>query len=415
MRPNRTNNGDKTKDELASDLLVKSFVKEMQLVLEAQGPSAAVDLLIKNATEKAQSRPLLDALLLKARLDLGLQPAGIVSEHLPAELKIKYEDRYVEALRSVGQLLLDRGEIIAAWPYFRVIGEKEPVREAIENFDPSLADEHTLGAIIDIAFQQQVHPIKGFSWVLDRYGICSAISSFEAMPGDEKTRSEAAALLTKALYDQLQYSLASEIERRDGLRPSASASVREMITGKAWIYDDDAYAIDVSHLSSVVRLSPLLKSQESITLAAELAQYGTGLSDRFRYDGLPPFEDIYADHAIYLNALAGIDVEVAVKHFQSKVRELTFEDDQPSDPLQTLPAQTLARLLFRLGRTEDAIAVAAEHLMESPESYLMCPTVSAMCRDANRPDLLAKAAEKIEDWALFLGARIEELQSKTGA
>jgi hypothetical protein len=415
MRPNRSSLDENTPEELARVEANQLFVKEIQSLLQDQGPASAVDELIRNAKEKAQPRPLLDALLLKARLDLGLSPTGVISELLPADLKMKYEDRYVEALRSVGQMLLDRSDIPAAWPYFRVIGEKEPVRIAIENFDPGQADEHALGAVIDIAFQQQVHPIKGFSWVLDRYGICSAISSFEAIPGDEKIRAEAAAMLTKALYDQLQYSLASEIERRDGQKPSESATVVEMITGKTWIYDDDAYAIDVSHLSSVVRLSPLLKDASSIAFAVQLAQYGSGLSDRFRYDGLPPFEDIYADHAIYLNALIGKDVETAVKHFQSKVQKPSVDEDQPADPLETLPAQTLVRLLARLGRIEEAISVASEHLMEIPDSYLLCPTVSALCRDANRPDLLAQAAVGVEDWALYLGARIEEMQLKTEA
>ena len=415
MRPNRSNLVENSAEESARIESNQLLIDQMQSLLEDQGPALAVDQLIKNAKEKSRPRPLLDALLLKARLDLGLSPTGVVSELLPADLKIKYEDRYAEPLRSVGQMLLDRGDIPAAWPYFRVIGEKEPVRLAIENFDPGQADEHALGAVIDIAFQQQVHPIKGFSWVLDRYGICSAISSFEAIPGDEKIRAEAAGLLTNALYNQLQYSLASEIERRDGQRPHETATVSEMIAGKDWIYDDDAYAIDVSHLSSVVRLSPLLQDQPSIKLAVQLAQYGSGLSDRFRYDGLPPFEDIYADHAIYLNALIGKDVETAVKHFQSKVQKPSFDEDQPSDPLETLPAQTLVRLLARLGQMEEAIVIASEHLMEIPDSYLMCPTVSVLCRDANRPDLLAEAAANVEDWALFLGARIEQMQSKIEA
>ena len=410
MRNNKT---EPQADEHQMELAVAEKAGARSAILASQGPQAAVEQLIATAREAGQARPLLDALILKARLDLGLAPAGLVTEEIPPDLKTAYEDKFVDALRTVGQMLLDKGEIPAAWPYFRVIGEKETIKNAIERFDPTQADEHGLGAIIEIAFQQQVHPIKGFGWILDRYGICSAISSFEAMPADESVRAEGAALLTRSLYDQLQFSLASEIERREGARPGQEASVEAMLQGRAWIYDDDAYAIDISHLSSVVRLSPLLKHDDYIELARQLAIYGNGLSDRFRYDGLPPFEDVYADHLIYLNALLGRDAEKAVAHFQAKLQSPEFDDeDQPPDPLETLPAQTLVRLLARLGRKEEAIAVAAEHLMRIPESYLMCPGVSALCREAKRPDLLAEAAAKQQDWALFLGAKIEEMQSR---
>lgn len=409
MRPNQTDTNTSTPVEIKPD----PIADEIQSVLKSAGPAVAIEKLIEISTAKNEPRPLLDALLLKARFELGLPGSGAVSDQINPELKLKYEDRYVEAIRQVGQRLLDQGQIAAAWPYFRVIGEKEPVKAAIEAFDPSQADEHSLGAVIDVAFQQQVHPVKGFSWILDRYGICSTISSFEALPNDEQVRAEAAALLTKALYEQLQYSLASEIERRDGTRPEANVSVTDLLQGRAWIYDDDAYAIDISHLSSVVRLSPLLKDDSSIRMAVELAVYGSGLSDRFRYDGLPPFEDIYADHLIYLNALIGNDVENAISHFSGKLTANAAGDEfeEPADPMETLPAQTLVRLLARLGRKLEAIEVAAQHLMGVPEGYLLCPSLTTLCREAKRLDLLAKAAAGHGDLALCLGSLIEEMQS----
>ncbi|MFM7317455.1 MAG: hypothetical protein ACKO5E_10940 [bacterium] len=411
MRPNQPETNTTAPVEMQPD----PSADEIQSVLKSSGPAAAIARLIEISTEKNEPRPLLDSLLLKARFELGLPGSGAVSEQIDPELKLKYEDKYVEAIRQVGQRLLDQGQIASAWPYFRVIGEKEPVKAAIEAFDPSQADEHALGAVIDVAFQQQVHPVKGFSWILDRYGICSTISSFEALPNDEQVRAEAAALLTKALYEQLQYSLASEIERRDGTRPEADVRVSELLQGRPWIYDDDAYAIDISHLSSVVRLSPLLKDEASIKMAAELAIYGSGLSDRFRYDGLPPFEDIYADHLIYLNALLGCDIENAISHFRGKmaVNEAPdeFYEAQQPDPMETLPAQTLVKLLARLGKKLEAIEVASQHLMGVPEGYLLCPSLTTLCREAKRLDLLAKAAAGHGDLALCLGSLIEEMQS----
>jgi len=410
MRPNPTATEAARTAEI--DASVEDRKNRLNEILGSTGPAAAIDELARAARERMQPRALLDALLLKARLELGLPPSGVLADSLSEDVKTRYEDRYVDALRTVGQLLLEAGDIPAAWPYFRVIGEKEPVRRAIDAFDPSTADEHALGAVIDVAFQQQVHPVKGFGWILDRYGICSAISSFEALPAEDAVRCEAAALLTQSLHGQLVYSLASEIERRDGARPSEGQSVVELLHGRPWIYDDDAYAIDVSHLSSVVRLSPLLKSKTDIALAVELAEYGSGLSDRFRYDGLPPFEDVYADHKTYLKALLGNDSDTAVAHFRAKLKPAGPDDGQPRDPLETLPAQTLVNLLAALGRDEEAIALAAEHLADVPESYLVCPSLTALCRKAGRMDLLAAAAARNQDWALFLAARIEDNQPR---
>lgn len=413
MRKNQ-NDSQSSENPSSSDanaVLQNSDALNFQQILREKGPESAVEALIAFQTAANEPRKLLDALLLKARLELGLPATGINPDVISLELKIKYEDLYVEAIRKVGQLLLDAGDIPAAWPYFRVIGEKQPVKDAIEAFDPSNADEHTLGAIIDIAFQQQVHPVRGFAWILDRYGICSSISSFESLPNDDAIRCEAATLLTKALYDQLQYSLCSEIERREGQRPEDTTPVATLIANRSWIYDDDAYAIDISHLSSVVRLSPLLKEETSLNLAMELAQYGNGLSDRFRYDGLPPFEDIYGDHLIYLKALLHEDVENAITHFTAKLQPPDQQADSDQDPLETLPAQTLVRLLWRLGRVTPAIEVASKYLVGVPDSYLLCPSLQKLCHEANRLDLLAQAAADHGDLALFLGSLIEEMQS----
>ncbi len=412
MRPNKSADDSVATSEPLQDPAAEARKRTLTGILDSAGPAAAVDELVRSAREESRPRDLLDALLLKARLDLGLPASGIVADQLAENQKTRYEDLYVEALRTVGAMLLEKGDIPAAWPYFRVIGEKEPVRQAIESFDPESVDEHALGAVIDVAFQQQVHPLKGFGWILDRYGICSAISSFEALPADDSVRSAASALLARALHSQLHYALSSEIERREGARPAESNTVTQLLEGRPWIYDDDAYAIDVSHLSSVVRLSPLLKSTDEIALALELARYGSGLSDRFRYDGLPPFDDVYADHAIYLNALLGHEADAAVAHFRAKLKPVESDDDQPRDPLETLPAQTLVNLLAALGRDEEAIALAADQLADVPESYLMCPSLSALCRKAGRPDLLAEAAARNGNWALFLAARIEDNRNR---
>lgn len=379
---------------------------ELTLLLRRDGPAAASNRLVALAELQGQPRALLEALLLKARIELGIPavpPRSLSS--LPEPQRTQYEDRYVAALRQVGQQLLDAGDIPAAWPYFRVLGEKEQVARAIDAYEPAEGGDDRLGTLIDIAFHQGVHPSRGFQWILDHYGICSAITAFEHLPPDEPIRSAAADRLTRSLHHQLLFSLRSEIGRREGLEPPNDASLLQLLNGRDWLFEDEAYHIDTSHLAAVVRMSTLLSDPETLSLALDLTTYGRRLSHRYQYAGEPPFEDLYADHAVYLNALLGHDVEHAIHHFQAK---LAPPDPDSDDPMGSIPAQILVRLLARLGRTEDAIAVFSEHLAGVPESMLLCPSLPQLCIEAGRPDLLAEHARRAGDLPLFTAALLEQ-------
>src|SRR5450759_642706 len=80
--------------------------------LRTAGPSAVLDVLIHQLDDRGEFRALLDAMLLKARHELGLplvQSGGF--GEIPEDLRSKYEDRYVEAIRVVGGKLLAAGDI----------------------------------------------------------------------------------------------------------------------------------------------------------------------------------------------------------------------------------------------------------------------------------------------------------------
>src|SRR5438445_422566 len=76
-------------------------------------------------------------------------------------------------------------------------------------------------------------------------------------------------------------------------QPMDQRSVRDLITGRDWLFADEGYHIDISHLSSVIRFSLALQPCEEQNLAIELCEYGLKLSPRYRYDGPPPFENQY--------------------------------------------------------------------------------------------------------------------------
>jgi hypothetical protein len=369
--------------------------------LAASGPAGALDHLAQILADRGEFRALLDARLLKARLDLGLPTVlGGSLNDLPEPARTEYEERYVAAIREVGGRLLGAGEIGAAWAYFRAIAEKEPVAAAIEAYQPPENDER-IGQVIEVAFNQGVHPLKGFGLILDHYGTCSAISAFEGLPPDEATRVACADRLARRLHADLTANLRGEIARRGQPLPPEGTPIAGLVEGRDWLFVDDAYHLDVSHLSATVRLSPLLVDLATIELALGLTDYGRRLSERHRYEGDPPFEDQYADHAVYLRALLGRDVEGAIAHFRAKLPD---PGSGPEARDEAIAAQVLVRLLVRLGRTEEAVEVAAAHLAHLPESALACPSVAQLCHSIGKLDRLAEIARSRGDLVSYAAA-----------
>lgn len=369
--------------------------------LRADGPGAALGHLIQHLTESHAYRALLDALLLKARHDLGLPLIHVGSlMDIPEPVRSQYEERYIEAIRTVGQKFLEAGDIPAAWPYFRAISEPEPVSRAIDAFDPAEGDDR-LGSIIEVAFSQGANPRKGFELILNHYGTCSAISAFEQLPQDEATRVACADRLVRQLHAHLAANLRAEIAYK-GEEPHEGASISEMIRSRDWLFDDDAYHLDVSHLAATVRIAPLLSDPSTMALAIELTDYGRRLSDRHKYEGEPPFERTYEDHGAYLRAVLGQNVEEGLAQFRAK---LQTDDSEGND--NTLPAQVLVTLLLKMNRLDEAIEIAAEYLAGLPESALICPSVAQLCQRAGASERLVGISREQGDLVNYTAAILQ--------
>ncbi len=360
-------------------------------------PTVVIDALIDHLESNGAHRPLLDALLLKARHELGLPliQVGPLAE-IPEPARTQYEERYVAAIRQVGRRLLDTGDIANAWPYFRAISEPELVAQAIEAYVPIEGDER-LGQIVEVAFNHGVAPRKGFELILSHYGTCSAISAYDALPQDESIRIAAAAALVANIHEQLVVSLRAEITRRGQPQPPKEATIADLIADRAWIFDDDAYHLDVSHLAAIVRMSTVLTDRDTLGLALQLTDYGRNLSGRHRYEGDPPFDDTYADHAVYLRGLLGDGA--AVDHFRAKIAL--------DDSGEAIAAQVLVRLLARMERLDEAVDTAAEYLGGIPENMLMCPSLSVLCQRTGKLDRLAKSARDHGDLVHYAAAILQ--------
>lgn len=370
--------------------------------MRKEGAAFALNQLITLLTERGDARALLDALLLRARHELGLPllHAGPLND-VAEPLRSKYEEKYVDAIRTVGGRLLADGDIAGAWPYLRAIGEPELIAKAIDAYVAEEGDER-LNGLVEVAFNQGANPRKGFELILEHYGTCSAITAFEHLPQDEAVRTACADRLVRQLHTHLVSNLRAEIAQRGQPLSAHAVPIAELIRGRDWLFQEDAYHIDVSHLAATVRVSPLLTDLSTIALALELTDYGRQLSERFKYEGEPPFEDTYEDHGVYLRCLLGQEVEQGVAHFRSK---LAPPDQEDRDSI--LPAQVLVGLLARMNRLDEAIEVASTYLADLPESALICPGLAALCQRAGQPGKLAKIAQEHGNLVQYLAAQLQ--------
>jgi hypothetical protein len=361
---------------------------DLQQSLAKEGPAKAIERLCTTLRDRKDYTNLFYALLMKKRFELGVSPvpAG-ASQDLPAELHAPYEDAIREAGRLVGQLYLDEGDIPHAWVFYRMLGEHEPMVNAIEKFQPQEGED--CQQVIEIAYHHGVQPRKGFDLILERYGICSAITMLgggEFQHGAE-VRDYCVQRLVRALYQELKERLIAEITRTQGFEPTGK-TVRELIEGRDWLFGEDYFHVDVSHLSSVVQMASNLGPCPELELARELCAYGQRLSTRFQYNTDPPFEDQYKDYNIFLGIIAGDQVEEGLAHFRAKV-----ENADP-ETVGTYPAEVFVNLLLRLNRPAEALDIARRYLASADEARLTCPNLVDLCQRTKNYAALAEIARQ---------------------
>jgi hypothetical protein len=360
----------------------------IEQAVRSGGADAGLELLIRALAEDKNYQLLFEARMMRTRHNLGLPlvQTGSIDE-IPNEKRAAYEQAFAESAREVGLMLLADGNILGAWPYFRAIRDPGPVADAIEKIDAVETEE--FDGVIQLALEERVNPGKGFELLLGRYGLCRAITFFEQYP-DAKTREHCLSLLVSTLHRELVESLQLAIARREGSAPE-TRSVPELIAGREWLFGDMDYYVDTSHLIAVIRFALDLHDPEGLRLGLEFCDYGAHLSAQFKYRAEPPFDDVYADHAMYLHALLGEDADGAIAHFRKKIL-----DNDPA-VTGTAPAQVLVALLVRLRRYREAIEILEEHLSQVLPEQLACPSVLQLCQMAGDSALLRKVARERGD------------------
>lgn len=231
--------------------MLESAFEALGPMLESGDPASSLDYLIRQFRESKDYHLLFEARLMKKRLELGLplvQAPNLGA--LPPDVQAKYQQFLVEAAQETGELFLANGDISKAWPYLRATGDVKRVAAAIEKVDPA----ENVEAIIEIAFMQGVHPAKGLELVIEKFGLCRALTYFGGN-GGEKDREQCIGVLAKSIYSELAASLDNAIEEREGHKTGLT-SIAELIEGRDWLFGEYSSYIDPSHVVSVLQSSP---------------------------------------------------------------------------------------------------------------------------------------------------------------
>jgi hypothetical protein len=346
---------------------------------------------------------------MQTRLQLGLP---LVSRarigDVPKDMQQAYQDGYIRAAREVGELILADRDIPRAWPYFRAIGDTGPIVQALETFDVTgpvtPESQEALASTIHIAFQEGLHPRKGFELILNHHGLCRAITMFSAYPQGEG-QSDSLRLLVRSLHRDIVENLSRAISDVEGKRPE-SHSIAALIEGRNWLFDNNAQYTDSSHIAPVLQFSAELGDRETLRLAVEIADYASRLGAMFQYSDNPPFDRAYEDRAIYLKALLGEDADRAVRHFDEKAAAADANQDGYR------PAEVLVQLLIRLERYGDAINAFRRYLMDANPEDLACPSLPQLCQMAGDFGQLKQVAKQHSDPLSYMAALIQGVRGE---
>ena len=358
--------------------------------LKTDGPDGALDLLAERLRAEHKYHELFDALLMRSRQRLGVPIIHTTAiDDLAEPLRSQVEAAYLDACREVGKLLLADGALREAWMYLRPVGDKAMLAEAIRKIEP---DDENLQDLIEIALHEGIAPAWGYQLVLDHYGTCNAITTFEgAVLGRPRADQQAAAeRLVGHLHRDLLSSVCAEIAKQAGQQP-VETTLATLVADRDWLFLENNYHVDTTHLNSTVRFARLLEDRAAVELAWDLTEYGRRLGRQFQFAGEEPFVDAYAASGLFFAAQLGRQVDEAVAYFGERARAIDAEQQG------TAAAETFVVLLVRLGRLDEAIAAAAELIPPGTRTTGLAPSLLELSRQAGRYERLMQACRERGD------------------
>ena len=372
-----------------------------------RGAVSGLDELIADLQGDSDHHALFRSLLLRKRFELGLPlvNAGDLSG-VPDETRKAYETFVEHTCREIGARCLDvkwgTPSIAQAWRYFRTLGEKKPIQDALDKIEPANATDDDM----NIAIEQGVHPRRGFQIILERDGLCRAISLYD----DEYStnladKKFAASMLVKQLYKDLVNAVSRLILERFGELPPETDLV-DLIRHRPWLFENSQTHADPQHIAAISRIGLITESNEDLIMTLSIAEFGRMLDPRHKPSGRAPFEAGFNDYALYARALLGQNVATTVEHFRAR---LSIYDATNSN----YPAEMVVMLLWRTGQKSEALHVWQHYLSQEPPEIagIVIPSFYDLCIEAGEFGKLADTARSQGDMAAWAAARVMTVQA----
>jgi hypothetical protein len=191
--------------------------------------------------------------------------------------------------------------------------------------------------------------------------------------------------------------------------PQAAAehSLPELLEGREWLFADNGYHIDTSHLSAAVRIARIVEDPAALELAGELTEYGRRLSPTFQSPGDSPFEESYPSHGLFFAAQLGRQIDEAISHFRDKADRANLDEEG------TAAAEVYVVLLMRLGRMREALD---EHIRLMPAGVRttgFAPTVLELARLAGGYDQLLTVCRERGDLLGYAAGLLSKADAST--
>ncbi len=348
---------------------------QLQADLAEGGVEAVLTRLADQLKAQGKLHELFEARKMQIRHQLGLPPLyGDEEDDLKSDQRENLEDGLIDACREVGLLMLHAGQVRDGWMYLRAVGEKKMVADLLDAVE---VDDDNVEEIIEVALSEGVAPALGYQLVLDHYGTCNAITTYESQVAQlsNSARQQAAGLLVRHLHNELVATVKADISQQEAAEPP-DATLKDLVADRDWLFLDNNYHVDTTHLASTTRFSRILENEEELRLALDLTEYGRHLGSQFQFQENEPFADMYPSHALYFQALLGENVDEAVGYFREKVSSVDPEEHG------TIAAEVYIELLARLDRFREGVEASIEMIPEGAQ-YGIAPSLLELSQRAS--------------------------------
>lgn len=386
-------------------MTVQENFDKIESELTSHGIPAAIETLCGQLKNEGKFHELFDARLLQCRQRLGAPLARDAElDDLPDAIRDEVEAGYVDACREVGNLLLDAGDFRQAWMYLRPAGEEDRMCEVLSKTEPT---DETLEQIVELTLHEGLDPERGFSIVLDHYGVCNAITTYDSAMYSRSIPEKQLAVgqLIRRLHADLLESLKSDL--RDGEAAAQSETLKDLVESCRDSFTEYTYHVDISHLSSVIRMSRIVEDPEILRLALDLTEYGRCLHESLRPPGDAPFEDAYLAHGLFFACQLGEQVEEALEYFRKRAFATNVYEEGSA------AVEVYIALLARRGQYDEAVTVTLERLPHGTPTTGFSPSLIELARLSGNYDPLLTECRERGDLLGFATGRIEAATKKS--